>query len=389
MEDPVSYQIITADQSTYQVQPSQIRVLPNTDLALFSFESPRQHPVAILGDSTELTVNSSCFTFGFPSLKSRFSVGQVVANVTQPLKGGEGLACSAQSTPGMSGGPILNEKGHVIGINTIIFFAGHDILFTAGVSTNRFLQLTAGDARFPAATPEALQAPQTAEGYLLVGRDQTNQNQHQLAVQSYQQAIALDPTSSDAFAGLGLAHASLGNDPAALQSYTQAIQLKSRLIILSITTGAIVRDRLGLVQEAIADYRFVLSYAPGFTLAYHNRGNLYARQRDYERALRDYNQAIALSPNFASTYYNRGNVYKQLQNINLAKQDYETTIRLNPAFALAPLALGYLLFAEENWTDALEHFQQAERLARTQQNLDVLQRAQSAIQKILQAQGTG
>ena len=383
VEDQVPYQVITADQSTYQITPSQIQVLPQTDLALFSFQSSKRHPIAILGDSTQLPVNSACFTFGFPTRDSQFSSGQVVANVSQPLSGGEGLGCSAASTPGMSGGPILNPQGHLVGINTIIYFSGNDILFTAGVSTNRFLQLAQTDSRFPPPMTVAAMAPQRAEGYLLLGRDQANQEQHELAVDSYSKALALNPNSGDAYVGLGLSQAKLGNYQGALQSYNQAIAINPMDYIVYYNR-AIAQDRLGLVSASIADYNLVLSKAPSFALAYHNRGNLYARQENYPQALADLSQAIAISPRFFSAYYNRGNVYKKLNNLKDARLDYETAVALNPQFSLAYMALGHISLSQQQWDRALKNYEQASRLAQVQKDISLYEEARMAIQQVQQ-----
>ena len=39
---------------------------------------------------------------------------------------------------------------------------------------------------------------------------------------------------------------------------------------------------------------------------HYNRGNVYAAQKDYERAIEDYDKAVAADPNLAEAYYNRG-----------------------------------------------------------------------------------
>lgn len=97
---------------------------PDIDLALLKFNGQDEHP-APLGDSTQLAVGEFVFTIGHPR-------GQAYA-VTQGLvsgldhartRGRHGLIpiirTDALLAPGNSGGPLLNSRGEVIGVNTMI-----------------------------------------------------------------------------------------------------------------------------------------------------------------------------------------------------------------------------------------------------------------------------
>ena len=50
--------------------------------------------------------------------------------------------------------------------------------------------------------------------------------------------------------------------------------------------------------------------------AYLNRGNLYMKMEQYDKALRDYNTAIFYYPKYSVAYYNRG-----IANYNIGKKD--------------------------------------------------------------------
>ncbi|MCI0794603.1 MAG: tetratricopeptide repeat protein, partial [Chloroflexi bacterium] len=39
---------------------------------------------------------------------------------------------------------------------------------------------------------------------------------------------------------------------------------------------------------------------------FHDRGNVYSRHGNYERAVQDYNRAIEMDGDFAEAYYDRG-----------------------------------------------------------------------------------
>jgi tetratricopeptide (TPR) repeat protein len=56
-------------------------------------------------------------------------------------------------------------------------------------------------------------------------------------------------------------------------------------------------------------------------MAYLNRGGLYSYQQKYELALADFNKAIEINPNFAEAYANRGVLYAKLKQTEKAKID--------------------------------------------------------------------
>jgi tetratricopeptide (TPR) repeat protein len=64
------------------------------------------------------------------------------------------------------------------------------------------------------------------------------------------------------------------------------------------------------------------------TVLYYNRGNAFAKMRQYQSAMEDYNQSIRLQPNFAPAYFNRGNLYRDMGQYQLAIKNYNITIQL-------------------------------------------------------------
>jgi S1-C subfamily serine protease len=95
------------------------------DLALLQFRARgRSYRTAVLGRSTEMQVGDPVFAAGFPanltttqSLPFKFTEGSIVLVSPKVLSGGYQLGYTNDVEKGMSGGPVLDEQGRVIGIN--------------------------------------------------------------------------------------------------------------------------------------------------------------------------------------------------------------------------------------------------------------------------------
>ncbi|KAA6455839.1 trypsin-like serine protease [Acidobacteria bacterium AB60] len=94
------------------------------DLALLQIDAPNLQPVT-LADSTELLVGQKVYAIGNPfGLAGTMTRG--IISAIRPIRGSEGapiedaIQTDAAINPGNSGGPLLNSRGEVIGINTMI-----------------------------------------------------------------------------------------------------------------------------------------------------------------------------------------------------------------------------------------------------------------------------
>lgn len=61
--------------------------------------------------------------------------------------------------------------------------------------------------------------------------------------------------------------------------------------------------------------------------AYYNRGLLYARNSQYEKAIKDFSEVIKLNPRDSEAYCNRGNANFEAGKLDLALADYNTGLK--------------------------------------------------------------
>ena len=113
------YQIQTPDGRIYETQVSQLVKFGDDDLGLLQFNSDQVYEIASVGNSSALTVGDEVFASGFTSENKEmiFTNGNLSLLLDKPLEGGYQMGYTNDIYKGMSGGPLLNIQGELVGIN--------------------------------------------------------------------------------------------------------------------------------------------------------------------------------------------------------------------------------------------------------------------------------
>ncbi len=119
------YSIQTSNGETYLAEVSTEFSAMNKDVALLTFRSTKIYNVTTIGSISGVEVGDKVFTSGFryateASVQENnftFREGQVALILEHPLRDGYRIGYTNQVDIGMSGGPLLNSQGEVIGIN--------------------------------------------------------------------------------------------------------------------------------------------------------------------------------------------------------------------------------------------------------------------------------
>ena len=84
-------------------------------------------------------------------------------------------------------------------------------------------------------------------------------------------------------------------------------------------------------ERAFADFEKALQIVPGMPEAFVNRGNVYFHRGEFNAALADYTAAInGDTKQLFAAYYNRGLAYERLGQKDKAIEDFKTANTLNP-----------------------------------------------------------
>jgi tetratricopeptide (TPR) repeat protein len=274
-------QVVTHDGKKYSLNPNSIRKLPEIDLVVFQFTSDRDYRLATLANY-ELADEQFIFASGWPDPKfvgkreRFFNVGKVLPKAISPLfkifppSFGYELIYTSVTYGGMSGGPVLDTEGRVIGIHgqnegEKIKEVRVAIGFSLAIPITTFLQLAPqsgieGQINVESSPPNTLSFQEIGDelyktfevpnnndtnplNWLNQGNKMWRLGQLALAYAAYEKALQLDAQLYQAWYGKGLVLTYWKRPQEALAAYEQALKINPNS-----DTAKKLRDKL---QESL------------------------------------------------------------------------------------------------------------------------------------------
>jgi S1-C subfamily serine protease len=138
----------TVDGRKHLALPQTIARVANLDLAILEFSSRSRYPVVAIGNSDRLSEGQSLYISGWadpspqlPTFAYQFLVGHLSGRIDKP-RDGYALVYTVSALPGMSGGPVLDRRGNLVGIHgrAMTDLRTGTVSSVLGIDINRYLR---------------------------------------------------------------------------------------------------------------------------------------------------------------------------------------------------------------------------------------------------------
>jgi tetratricopeptide (TPR) repeat protein len=366
-------EIVAPDNTKYRV--TQVKTFPNNDLALVSFTSNKNYPVAkLIANSDRVEAGEAIYVSGFPLSSAgspvfAFVKGAAIANPPNKQQSqGYSLIYSNNTLPGHSGGPVWNDRGEVVAIHgrsnidtkrqlTIDSHVSVETGYNLGITVNTFTKLAtaAGIRGYAPATLATRSKP--VDDLIASALQKESKGDYRGMLADLNQAIFLDSQNARLYYHRGVAKTMLRNRDA-IEDYNRAIALKLNDSAIYNNRGYTKSD-FGDNKGAIEDFNRAISIDATNARAYHNRGNAKAALNNPKSALEDFNRAISLDDTLAAAYLNRGTLKAILGDTKGKLADLERAIAIDPNYIEAHEQLGIAKSELGDSKGAIENFNRA------------------------------
>ncbi|MBW4570751.1 MAG: trypsin-like peptidase domain-containing protein [Tolypothrix carrinoi HA7290-LM1] len=409
VKDAKQYQIFSPDKQSYAINIA--KRLQDVDLAVVEFSSNKSYSAAKIGNSDRVTRTTTVYVAGFPAKTSAitnpeysFIKGQVSANAS-PQRDGYNLAYSVPTSSGMSGGPVLNEQGDVVGVHGRGVSDRSEtnqqqLVIAGGLGTDintALRQIASIGIDIGVRAPSTI-ATAPKEDDLFIKANQKYLNRDYVgAINDLTEAIRLNPNYAEAYAARGNIRAQLYDKRKAIADYTEAIRLNPNYAPAYLYRGnqrfsedeegaladfqqfqkldaesaqkeglKIVKQIAGIIkyidnisESYLKQTRAATVLAPNSDEVWSMLGILYLKNKQYDNAIAALDRAKSLNRKNGDVLFALASVYLQQQNDKAAAESLEAGLKFKPNEAGALFSLGVVYHRQGKLSEAITQYQKA------------------------------
>jgi tetratricopeptide (TPR) repeat protein len=181
------------------------------------------------------------------------------------------------------------------------------------------------------------------------------------AVAAFQQALQLNPRSSDAHNNFGMTWQAENRDQEAIAEFQAAVRVNPDFELAHFNLANAL-SRAGNLDEAILHYQTAERLNPARVESCNGAGVALAMRGKMEEAAREFSRVIQLSPRDSGAYGNLANALSAQKKYEQAVPCYLKALQINPRDYKTEFNLGVSLLYQNRRDDARTHFQAALRL---------------------------
>ena len=283
-------------------------------------------------------------------LESSVSTG-IVSAVRDIPAFGKIIQITAPISPGSSGSPVINSKGEVIGIATLVLKEGQNLNFAIPSGIIIALKETSKTPIYKTITTD----PNDAQLFYDKGLKELWQENFSAALIYFQKATETNPHNAEAWFQAGYCYCKLGRWQDAIEAYKQAIRIKPDYADAHNNLG-VAYGKLGRWQDAIEACKQAIRIKPDYAEAHSNLGVAYGNLGRYQEQIEACKQAIRIKPDYADAHFILGSAYGNLGRYQEEIEAYKQAIRIKPDYADAHFILGVTYLQIGDKGSALEEY---------------------------------
>jgi tetratricopeptide (TPR) repeat protein/V8-like Glu-specific endopeptidase len=362
------YTIELNDGQVYPISGFKLAPNGNLDLAVVQFKSDRAYSTIKIGNSNSAEEGTTAYVAGFPFATAAitqsvytFSDGKITANSSKPFANGYSIVYSCNTLPGMSGGPVLNDKAELIAVhgkgdnqerikqsevNSSVWVKTG---FNLGIPVNTFTQVasTMGINLNKDVAPIAAQPRKTtADDFFVAAANQSLLGNYPGAINSLNQAIKSKPDYSAAYIARAEANLYLDNSRETYRDANLALKYQPNSDEAYALRGAAnIGNNL---SSSYADFDKALALNPRNSRAHLYRGFAELIYENPQKALGTINKALKNDPNSGDAYAVRATAKQLLGDPTGSEADFKRALQINPNSFLAYVYRGYIRTLQGN-----------------------------------------
>jgi tetratricopeptide (TPR) repeat protein len=204
--------------------------------------------------------------------------------------------------------------------------------------------------------------PNNERYYYLRGYFYTELKKYDLAIESYQQALRINPGMIDAINNIGVIYEQQGKTELEIENYNKCIALENtnpNSAANCYYNRARIYEQQRKLTEALQDYTKAIELDNKNGDMYSTRALFYEEYlEDYDNALIDFSKAIELAPTNVNYLYQRGVFYKETLNKNKkALDDFEKILEIDSTDIDALNYIGVILEDEGKYDLAITQYE--------------------------------